>query len=55
MPDTNFDLAPPAHDVDGLHAAPIDIQSISARLAFDGVSGAWPFSLNTEKGGGSPS
>ena len=26
MPDTNFDLAPPAADVDGLHAVPIDIQ-----------------------------
>ena len=36
MPDTNFDLAPPAADVDGLHAVPIDIQHITARLAFDG-------------------
>ena len=38
MPDTNFDLAPPAADVDGLHAVPIDIQRISARLAFDGAT-----------------
>ncbi len=32
---TNFDLAPPAKDVDGLHAVPIDIQQIHARLEFD--------------------
>ena len=38
MPDTNFDLAPPAADVDGLHAVPIDIQRITARLAFDGAT-----------------
>ena len=32
---TNFDLAPPAKDVDGLHAVPIDIQQIHALLEFD--------------------
>jgi hypothetical protein len=35
---TNFDLAPPATIVDGLQAVPIDIQSITARLTFDGAS-----------------
>ena len=38
MPDTNFELAPPARDVGGLHAVPIDIQSINARLVFDGAT-----------------
>ena len=34
----NFDLAPPAKDVDGLHAVPIDIQQIHARLDFDAAT-----------------
>lgn len=33
---TNFDLAPPVKTVDGLVAVPIDIQSITAALTFDG-------------------
>lgn len=36
MPGLNFDLAPPAKTVDGLLAVPIDIQSITASLIFDG-------------------
>jgi hypothetical protein len=40
MPDTNFDLAPPPKDVDGLHAVPIDIQRVTARFAFDGATSA---------------
>ena len=35
---TNFDLAPPPATVDGLLAAPIDIQHIQARLVFDAAS-----------------
>jgi hypothetical protein len=35
---TNFDLAPPARDVDGLHAVPIDILRITARLTFDAAT-----------------
>ena len=35
---TNFDLAPPAKTVDGLQAVPIDIQKITASLAFDGAT-----------------
>jgi hypothetical protein len=35
---TNFDLAPPPAIVDGLQAVPIDIQSIDARLTFDGAT-----------------
>lgn len=38
MSTTNFDLAPPAKIVDGLTAVPIDIQSISASLTFDGAT-----------------
>jgi hypothetical protein len=38
VPDTNFVIAPPPRDVDGLHAVPIDIQRISARLTFDGAT-----------------
>ncbi len=38
MPTTNFDLAPPVKTVDGLVAVPIDIQHISATLAFDGAT-----------------
>jgi hypothetical protein len=38
MPNTNFDLAPPAKLVDGLSAVPIDIQRITARLTFDGAT-----------------
>lgn len=40
MHTTNFDLAPPLKTVDGLVAVPIDIQQITARLTFDGASGA---------------
>lgn len=35
---TNFHLAPPVKVVDGLPAVPIDIQSITASLTFDGAS-----------------
>jgi hypothetical protein len=35
---TNFALAPPAKVVDGLTAAPIDIQRITASLVFDGAT-----------------
>jgi hypothetical protein len=35
---TNLHLAPPAKMVDGLVAAPIDIQRISAELTFDGAT-----------------
>ncbi len=35
---TNFHLAPPAKDVDGFHATPIDIQRITAHLTFDGAT-----------------
>jgi hypothetical protein len=35
---TNFQLAPPAKVVDGLLAVPIDIQSTSATLVFDGAA-----------------
>ena len=35
---TNFDLAPPVSMVDGLVAVPIDIQSITGVLRFDGVT-----------------
>ncbi|MEQ7735786.1 hypothetical protein, partial [Escherichia coli] len=35
---TNFDLAPPPTTVDGLLAAPIDIQHVEARLVFDAAS-----------------
>jgi hypothetical protein len=38
MPSTNFDLAPPSKTLDGLLAVPIDIQSISAALTFDGAA-----------------
>jgi hypothetical protein len=38
MADTNFDLAPPSKTVDGLKAVPIDIQKITATLAFDGAN-----------------
>lgn len=38
MVNTNFDLAPPARDVDGLHAVPIDILRVTARLTFDGAT-----------------
>jgi hypothetical protein len=34
----NFALAPPAKVVDGLTAAPIDIQRITASLVFDGAT-----------------
>jgi hypothetical protein len=40
MSDTNFELAPPGRDVDGLHAVPIDIQRITAHLVFDGATQA---------------
>ncbi len=35
---TNFDLAPPTKTVDSLQAVPIDIQKITASLAFDGAT-----------------
>jgi len=35
---TNFDLAPPSKTVDGLPAAPIDIESITAQFIFDGAT-----------------
>lgn len=35
---TNFDLAPPAVTVGGITVVPIDIQTIDARLVFDGAS-----------------
>jgi hypothetical protein len=35
---TNLDLAPPPVIVDGLLAVPIDIQSITAKLTFDGAT-----------------
>jgi hypothetical protein len=35
---TNFDLAPPPKTVDGLLAVPIDIQKVTANLAFDGAA-----------------
>jgi hypothetical protein len=35
---TNFDLAPPGKNVDGLAAVPIDIQHITASLTFDGAT-----------------
>jgi hypothetical protein len=35
---TNFDLAPPGTVVDGLGAVPIDIQTITASLTFDGAT-----------------
>ena len=35
---TNFHLAPPSKLVDGLIAVPIDIQTITASLTFDGAS-----------------
>lgn len=35
---TNFDLSPPVVTVDGLLAVPIDIQTISASLTFDGAT-----------------
>lgn len=38
MATTTFDLAPPSRVVDGLTAVPIDIQSISASLVFDGAA-----------------
>jgi len=38
MASTNFDLAPPSTNVDGLAATPIDIRRITARLVFDGAS-----------------
>jgi hypothetical protein len=38
MPGLNFDLAPPAKVVDGLLAVPIDIQRVTAILAFDGAT-----------------
>src|SRR5215217_3741826 len=38
MHSTNFDLAPPVRTVDGLVAAPIDIQRITASLTFDGAT-----------------
>jgi hypothetical protein len=38
MPSLNFDLAPPAKLVDGLLAVPIDIQRVTAVLAFDGAT-----------------
>ena len=34
----NFQLAPPRKTVDGLAAAPIDIQTIDAAFVFDGVA-----------------
>ena len=38
MAPTNFHLAPPSKVVDGLLAVPIDIQSIDAKLVFDGAA-----------------
>jgi len=38
MTKTNFHLAPPAKNVGNLLAVPIDIQSISAKLSFDGAA-----------------
>lgn len=35
---TNLDLAPPPRLVDGLWAVPVDIQSLSANLTFDGAT-----------------
>lgn len=40
MTSTNFHLAPPTKNVDGLLAVPIDIQCINARLTFDGATGS---------------
>jgi len=37
---TNFDLAPPPKNVDGLAAVPVDIQTIDAALVFDGAASA---------------
>jgi len=34
---TNFNLAPPAKTVDGLIAVPVDIQTLTASLTFDGA------------------
>ena len=38
MPGTNLDLAPPVKTVDGLKAVAIDIQKITASLAFNGAT-----------------
>jgi hypothetical protein len=35
---TNFDLAPPPVTVGGLTIVPIDMQSVDARLVFDGAA-----------------
>jgi len=35
---TNFDLGPPAKTVDGLVAVPIDIQTVTASIVFDGAT-----------------
>ena len=35
---TNFDLAPPAVTVGGITVVPVDLQTIDARLVFDGAS-----------------
>jgi len=45
---TNFDLAPPPAIVDGLQAVPIDIQSISARLTFDGATSSGTADVSLE-------
>lgn len=50
--DANFQLAPPPRLVDGLWAAPIDIQRINATLTFDGAasSGAGDATLEFKMG-----
>lgn len=37
---SDLDLAPPAADVDGLHAVPIDIQRVAARVVLDATARA---------------
>ncbi len=39
MPNTNFHLAPPIKEVDGLTAVPIDIQQLDAQVEFDMQTG----------------